>query len=149
MTNMQTKRLLKNIHGTCICLQNKGVLLLGKSGSGKSDLALRLIENKNAALVADDRVDLFIENKKIFAAAPESIKGLLEIRGIGIVKKDFINITTIDLVVELVQNLTNVERMPSEQFWEIDGVKIPLFSIYPFEPSAPDKIVIKLKALLD
>ena len=149
MSKAQTERFLKNIHATCVCWQNKGVLLLGKSGSGKSDLALRLIENKNAVLIADDRVDLFIEGKKIFATAPQNIKGLLEVRGVGIIKKIFMAETAIDLVVELAENPADIERMPPECFWEFADMKIPLFSVYPFECSAPDKIVIKLKALLD
>ena len=53
------------IHATLVSLQNKGILLKGKSGSGKSDLALRLIENKGAILVADDMVELNIDNNRL------------------------------------------------------------------------------------
>ena len=73
-----------NIHASCVAIGAQGVLLLGKSGSGKSDLALRLIE-EGARLVADDRTILFLSGGVLHARAPDSIKGLLEIRGLGIV----------------------------------------------------------------
>jgi len=72
-----------NIHASCIAIGARGVLLLGKSGAGKSDLALRLIDD-GARLVADDRAILFVARGALHARAPESIKGLLEIRGLGI-----------------------------------------------------------------
>jgi HPr kinase/phosphorylase len=74
-----------NIHASCVAIGKRGVLLLGKSGAGKSDLALRLID-EGAVLVADDRTILSVEKGALFARAPASIKGLLEIRGLGIVK---------------------------------------------------------------
>ena len=73
-----------NIHASCVAIGAQGVLLLGKSGSGKSDLALRLIEG-GARLVADDRTLLFISKGALHARSPDSIAGLLEIRGVGIV----------------------------------------------------------------
>jgi hypothetical protein len=74
-----------NIHGSCVAIGRHGVLLLGKSGAGKSDLALRLID-QGAVLVADDRTLLSVEKGALHARAPASIKGLLEIRGLGIVE---------------------------------------------------------------
>jgi HPr kinase/phosphorylase len=74
-----------NIHASCIAIGRHGVLLLGKSGAGKSDLALRLID-QGAMLVADDRTILFVEKGALHARAPSTIKGLLEVRGLGIVK---------------------------------------------------------------
>jgi hypothetical protein len=73
-----------NIHASCIAIGNKGILLLGPSGSGKSDLALRLIDD-GARLVSDDRTLLFIAKGALHARAPASIKGLLEVRGLGII----------------------------------------------------------------
>lgn len=74
-----------NVHASCVAIGSHGVLLLGKTGSGKSDLALRLIE-QGAVLVADDRTILFVENGMLKARAPSTITGLLEVRGVGIVK---------------------------------------------------------------
>lgn len=140
---------MQNIHATCIKINQKGVLILGKSGSGKSDLALRLIENKNAVLVADDRVNLEIKNNKIMASAPENLKGLLEIRGLGIVHFPCTDFVNLNLVVQLCAENEKTERMPDDEFYEFEGLKIPLVYIHPFEASAIDKIVIKLKAGLD
>jgi len=74
-----------NVHASCVAIGPLGVLLLGQSGSGKSDLALRLID-QGAKLVADDRTILFVSRRALHAKPPPSIKGLLEIRGVGIVE---------------------------------------------------------------
>lgn len=143
------KLTMTNIHATCVSINSAGILLLGKSGSGKSDLALRLIMNKGAILVADDRTDIFPQEGKIFAGSPENIMGLLEVRGIGIVKMPFTQNIEVKLVVELAVNLKDVERMPELQEYEILGCSIPLIKLYPFEASAADKVVIKLNAVVD
>lgn len=138
-----------NIHATCVELNNSGVLLLGASGSGKSDLALRLIMNKGAKLVADDRVDIFEQNGKIFASAPENIKGLLEVRGVGIVNMPAAADIEVKLAVELVANANEVGRMPENLQHQILNYAVPLLKLYPFEASAADKVVIKLNAVVD
>jgi serine kinase of HPr protein (carbohydrate metabolism regulator) len=74
-----------NIHASCVAVNGHGVLLLGDSGSGKSDIAVQLLDGE-AQLVADDRTILFVKRKQLHARAPDSIRGLIEIRGIGIVK---------------------------------------------------------------
>ena len=76
-----------NIHASCVSIKNKGVLFIGNSGSGKSDIALRLITDYKANLVADDRVDIKSKGNKIIASSPKTLFGLLEIRGIGIIKQ--------------------------------------------------------------
>ena len=138
-----------NIYATCVDIQSQGILIIGKSGSGKSDLALRLIEYKNAILVSDDRTEVYVEQGKLFATQPQEIKGLLEVRGVGIIKQDCIEKSEIKLVVNLVSDLHQIERMPIERFYEINGISIPLLYLYPFELSAVDKVVIKLKANLE
>ena len=78
------------MHATAVVVNNCGILLTGKSGSGKSDLALRLIETKNAVLVADDAVLLEKKGQKLYARPAENIAGLLEVRGVGLVKYPYI-----------------------------------------------------------
>ena len=102
-----------NIHASCVAISGHGVLLLGKSGAGKSDLALRLIEG-GARLVADDRTILFAARGALHAKAPESIKGLLEIRGVGIVAFPARTAVKISLVVRLGR----------------EGARLPVPSIY-------------------
>ena len=76
-----------NIHASCVALGAQGVLLLGKPGAGKSDLALRLID-EGGRLVADDRTILFTRRGGLYGKSPASIRGLMEIRGLGIVQLD-------------------------------------------------------------
>lgn len=131
---------MENIHATCVSLKQKGILLLGKSGIGKSDLALRLIEELGAKLVSDDRTNLFSENNNLYASCPKLLEGLLEVRGIGIIKKEFLSQKKIDLVVDLVERYDQIERLPDEECFEYMGIKIPKIKIYPFEASAIYKI---------
>ncbi len=130
------------IHGTCVDIQKKGILLLGKPGSGKSDTALRLID-QGALLVSDDQVDLEVSNGTLIASAPSTIKGLLEIRGVGIVKMPICDQTPIHLVVELVEK-EKVERMPIIQFYTYEKIRLPLLKLNAFEASTPAKIKVVL-----
>lgn len=102
-----------NIHASCVAIGARGVLLVGKSGAGKSDLALRLMED-GARLVADDRTILFAAKGALHARAPESIKGLLEIRGLGIVTFPVRSQVKIALVVRLGR----------------EGARLPTASVY-------------------
>lgn len=135
----------QNIHATCIKLNKRGILILGQSGKGKSDLALRLIMRFGAKLVADDRVDIFLDKGWITASAPDMLKGLLEVRGVGILKFPPTKKTKIDLVVNL--DAAKVERLPEIRFYELLGKDIPLFDLNPFETSAPEKVVAMLSLL--
>jgi len=89
-----------NIHASCVALGAQGVLLLGRPGAGKSDVALRLID-QGAQLVADDRTILFTRRGGLYGKSPDSIRGLLEIRGLGIVKMPSRANVKIALVVKL------------------------------------------------
>lgn len=131
--------MMNNIHATCIKLKNKGILFLGLSGSGKSDLALRLIINHKAKLIADDRVDVCVKGDKVYASSPKILKGLLEVRGIGIVPIKHLSQNRIHCVVELISS--KPDRMPENMKYEINGVKLPLIKLNPFEVSAPEKII--------
>ncbi len=136
-----------NIHASCVSLNNKGVLIIGASGLGKSDLCLRLIMDKGARLVADDRVDLQNIDGNIVASSPKVLEGLLEVRGLGIIKQPFIKETPVHLIVRLVNNYNDVERLPDPVFYELEGARINQISLWSFEPSAVLKVVAALTLL--
>lgn len=103
-----------NIHGTAIVLGGAGVLLRGPSGSGKSLLALALLDRwaargLDAALVADDRVDLIAEAEGLTMAALAPIAGLIELRGRGIISRPYRGPVPLHLLIDLVPELV---RMP-------------------------------------
>ncbi|NQU71988.1 MAG: hypothetical protein HQ514_15650 [Rhodospirillales bacterium] len=138
----------KSIHGVCVEIDGKGILLLGPSGSGKSDLALRLIDG-GARLVADDQVALALEGGTIepciVASAPTEICGLLEIRGVGIVAVETVQISRLSLVVQLVTP-DLIERLPEGASWNYLGVEIPMITLAPFEASAAAKLRLAVRA---
>jgi serine kinase of HPr protein (carbohydrate metabolism regulator) len=135
----------ERLHASCISIGSRGVLLLGKSGSGKSDLALRLMA-RGAMLVADDQVILSEENKALIASVDPSIRGLIEIHGVGLVKFPVANNIPVRLAVNLVQ-LEQMEHIPNPQTYETLGIKLPQISIYGFDSSAPDKIYAAIHAM--
>ncbi len=116
-----------------------GVLLCGRPASGKSDLALRLIDG-GGVLVADDYTEIETRDGRLFGQAPEAIRGLLEVRGIGVVKRDFAVEAAIGLVIELVPGGESIERLPEPASRRIQGVALPLFRLDPFEASALSKV---------
>jgi len=115
-----------------------GVLLRGPSGSGKSDLALRLID-QGAALVADDQVLLRREDGQILAEPPDILAGLLEVRGLGVLKFPHRAPVPVGLVIDLVET-DEVDRMPEEQTLSLLENPIPLYRFSAKEPSAPLKV---------
>ena len=141
-----------NIHATCVEVLGVGVLLVGKSASGKSDLALRLINDAGHQnkLVSDDQVILKTENGTLTAHAPKPLEGLLEVRGVGICSFDFIPSATVKLLVLLDPQQTS-ERLPdfSSQQREIAGINIPYITLNAFEASACLKIQQAVKLIGD
>ena len=125
------------VHGTCVDVAGVGVLLRGPSGAGKSDLALRLIDG-GARLVADDQVALARDGAEVRPAAPPTIAGLIEVRGLGPIRLEATPGTPLLLVVDLVQG--PVERMPEPEFVDLLGVTVPLLRLNPFEASAAAKV---------
>jgi serine kinase of HPr protein (carbohydrate metabolism regulator) len=127
----------ETIHATCVAIRGRGILIRGRSGSGKSDLALRLID-RGAHLVSDDYTILSESVGRIYAAAPETIAGKLEIRGIGIVALD----AERDVPICLVADLDDApERLP-EAAKEVAmlGTIIPAIALAALEASAPLKL---------
>jgi RNase adaptor protein for sRNA GlmZ degradation len=132
-------------HATCVALEGRAVLLRGPSGSGKSDLALRLIA-EGARLIADDQTVLTLRDGRILASAPASIAGKLEVRGLGIQRVPSLGEAPLALIVDLV-GPGAVERLPEGQSEELLGVLLPRFALDPFTASAPAKLRLALKGL--
>lgn len=115
-----------NIHASCIVCaragaafgapEDAGVLILGDSGTGKSEMALRLIAI-GAILVADDRCELLFDGEALHARAPDNIAGLLEIRGVGIVTLPFVRQARLALVVGPV-GIAAADRLPLHRRYE-------------------------------
>ena len=135
----------RQIHGTAVVIDGRGVLLLGQSGSGKSDLALRLID-RGAALVADDRVDLALVDGHLTMAPPRIGAGLIEVRGLGILRIGCVARAPLTLAVRLVPREA-IERLPEPAYETFLGVRVRLVQIDPFELSAPVKVEWALRQL--
>ncbi len=126
--------MMQQIHGTCVEVSGTGVLLRGPSGSGKSDLALRLIDG-GAHLVADDRVDLAVRNGFLTASAPAALAGMIEVRGLGVMRMSAVPRTFISLIIVLVER-DAVERMPEPMTCRLLGVEAPLMHLHGKSASA-------------
>lgn len=135
------------IHASCVAISRGAVLLSGPSGSGKSDLALRLIEH-GARLVSDDQVVLTVKNAQLIASPPETIKGLLEIRDIGIVKFDYLSSCAVKLVIDLSGDIVR-QRLPDDDACQTEllDVSIPFYRLDPFQASCVAKINYLMKSL--
>lgn len=141
----------ENLHGTAIALGAKAVLIRGAPGSGKSDLALRCLAVAPTALIAspamllaDDRVEVARAAGRLRATAPATIRGKLEVRGLGIVTVPFVESADLVLIAELAAP-GHIERLPDPpRSTEILGVSLPLLQLAPFEASAPVKLLLAL-----
>ena len=136
------------IQATCVVVDGLGVLLRGPSGSGKSELALQLIDG-GAKLVADDGVELRRQGERLLArlpaGAPESVRGRIELRGLGILPAPAVAETPLDLVIDLVGTQA-VERLPEPMTVELLGIAVPLLRLSAQEPSAPAKVRLAVRA---
>ncbi|HET9353457.1 MAG TPA: HPr kinase/phosphatase C-terminal domain-containing protein [Sphingomicrobium sp.] len=134
----------ENLHASCVAMDGRAVLLAGPSGSGKSDLALRLLD-RGFMLVSDDRTIVRKEGTRLVTSAPDTIKGKLEIRGVGIVDMDSVPNAPLALVVELT---SDIQRMPDDSRERmILGVGVPLISVDAMTASAPSKVALALDRL--
>jgi serine kinase of HPr protein (carbohydrate metabolism regulator) len=140
------------VYGTCVALGRRAALLRGPPGSGKSDLALRflfLARRGPAAvdppgLVADDQVRVTREAERVLVAAPDSILGKIEVRGIGIVGAKPVVGAELVVVVDLV-DAAQVERLPdASETVCILGLDLPVLRLTPFEASSPIKLALAL-----
>ena len=126
------------VHGTTVDILGHGVLIRGPSGSGKSDLALRLIDG-GARLVADDQTGLSLRDGLVEARAPAAIAGLLEVRGLGILRLEVCGSSVLALVVDWVGE-DEVERLPEPEQVNFLGVCLPRLALAPFQSSAAAKV---------
>ena len=113
----------------------RGVLIEGPSGAGKSDLALRCLD-AGFRLVADDRVELFTAEGRLFGAPPAPLAGLIEVRGVGVLTVDPVPVAEVALVVRC----GTAERIPDADHVDILGVAVAALTLSPLEASAPAKL---------
>jgi HPr kinase/phosphorylase len=149
------------VHASCVMLgraaepfgarADAGVLLLGDSGAGKSDLALRLIQ-LGAILVSDDRTELFANGGALMARPAASLCGLLEVRGLGILALPYAQQARIALVVRLTAS-QHIPRLPATERYQppsgltlADHLRPPVLYLAPFEDSVPAKIAAAVAA---
>lgn len=134
----------ENLHASTVALNGHAVIISGPSGSGKSDLTLRLLDH-GFILVSDDRTIVHRDGDRLVASAPATIKGKLEVRGIGIVDVNSVDDIPVGLVVELTNT---IQRMPDDgQERLILGVHIPLINVDAMTASAPSKVAMALDRL--
>jgi HPr kinase/phosphorylase len=126
------------VHATAVAIDGRAVLLRGPPGSGKSDLGLRLID-AGACLVSDDQSQLQRRGDRVLVRAPATILGLIEVRGIGIVRLPPLSDVPLALIADLVAP-DRVERLPEPRREPILGLDVPVIAIAPFEASAVAKI---------
>lgn len=131
-----------SIHGTCIALNHKAVLICGSPGFGKSSLALQLID-RGAVLVSDDQTILTLEQGAVVAEAQPALKGLMEVRGVGICSFPYLEKASLELCVELCEE-DQLERLPQFAFAKHYGIKVPFLKLKKDDPLGAIKIELKL-----
>lgn len=137
---MNTTLSSETLHASCIACDGHAVLITGRSGSGKSDLSLRMID-RGARLVSDDYTQVKRVSGRLLASAPANIAGKIEVRGLGIVDMPAVADVPIALVIDLDHP---PERMPEAGHIVIAGVQLPLVTVDPVQQSAPIKIDLAL-----
>jgi len=145
MTQAPSSRLsAETVHASTVAIDGRAVLITGPSGSGKSDLALRLLD-RGFVLVSDDQTIVRRVGERLLASAPPNIAGKLKIRGIGIVDMDAVNDLPVALIVELTGEF---QRLPDDSRERpILGVGLPLISVDAMTASAASKVALGLDRL--
>ena len=136
----------QNIAAGCVSFQNVGVLITGRSGSGKSALALSLIE-KGAVLISDDRTDIYVQNNQLTGKAPDSLQGLIEVRGIGLIKGlPVLQEVPIRAIIHLTPE--KPERLPEVCHEKIAGQDVLSFSFWENDFFLTNKVLIAIKVVI-
>ena len=141
---MNIRLSLETLHASTVAVDGRAVMITGPSGSGKSDLALRLLD-RGFTLVSDDQTIVKKIGARLVASAPPTIRGKLEIRGVGIVDMDMVEDVPVALVVELT---SDIQRLPDDSRERlILGVAVPLISVDAMTASAASKVALALDRL--
>jgi serine kinase of HPr protein (carbohydrate metabolism regulator) len=131
----------ETIHASTVSLDGRAVMITGPSGSGKSDLALRLLD-RGFSLVSDDQTIVRRDGDRLLASPPPQIAGKLEIRGIGIVEMEWASDVPVALLVELT---SDIQRLPDDSRERpVLGARLPLVSIEAMTASAVSKVGLAL-----
>lgn len=131
----------ETVHASTVAIDGRAVLITGPSGSGKSDLALRLLD-RGFTLVSDDQTIVRRDGNRLIANAPPNIAGKLEVRGIGIMEMDHLSNVPVALLIELT---SDIQRLPDDSRERpILGIKLPLITIDAMTASAPSKVALAL-----
>ena len=134
----------ETIHASSVAIDGRAVLITGASGSGKSDLALRLLD-RGFTLVSDDQTVVRRDGERLIASAPPQIAGKLEVRGIGIVEVKTASDVPVALLVELT---SDIQRLPDDKRERpVLGVPLPIVSVDPITASAASKVALALDRL--
>ncbi len=135
------------VHASAVLVGARAVLIRGPSGSGKSQLALQLIQAAHgrslsfARLVGDDRVHLQAAGGRLLVRPAPALAGLIEVRGIGIVKHPYEPCAVVRLVIDL---NADAERLPSAESrqTEIEGVRLPRLAVAAGEAALPAALTL-------
>lgn len=132
------------VHASTVASGGRAVLITGPSGSGKSDLALRLID-RGFKLVSDDQTIIRRVGDRLVASAPQTIAGKLEIRGIGIVEMETAHDVPVAMVIELTSDFARLPDDGRER--TMLGISLPLITIDARTASAAVKVALGLERL--
>ena len=135
---------IKRLHATSVAIEDNGVAIFGDSGSGKSDLALRLIDS-GATLISDDITVFSKLEKNIHLFGVENTKGLLEVRELGIITVPYIEGIRLKLVIKLTDK--EIERIPRKNQTNLLGLKFPKLEINGKNSSSVVKVKVKLNEI--
>ena len=119
---------VQNIHATCIAAYGKGLIILGPSGAGKSALALQMIA-LGAQLVADDRCEVWAKDGRLFARASTALSGMIEARGIGVLRLPFLPQIQVQAAIDL--STSPAARLPERRHSTLAGVLVEFLHFHP------------------